>query len=307
LDHESEITTMERRTRRRVPRTEPGELRLSFDDHAGLRQVFAAAIADLSDGGVGVLVPAPLEAGQAVAVRPGPGFADLLGDLPPSAKVCWCTTGPRGGYRAGLVFDVPRPRDSAQPAAGPPVADYYELLQVNPKAEPETIHRVFRLLAQRYHPDNGETGNDEMFKLVLSAYRVLSDPEQRAAYDILRAAEQHSRRRVLDRLNGQMGPAPERHKRKVTLLALYYRRVQQPDSPALSVFELEDILGAPREHLEFTFWYLKESGLVSRSDNNRFQITLKGVDAAEEMVAESGARQEDPGRELPAPAHAARR
>ena len=31
-------------------------------------------------------------------------------------------------------------------------SDYYELLQISQNAEPETIHRVYRLLAQRYHP-----------------------------------------------------------------------------------------------------------------------------------------------------------
>src|SRR5687768_6687417 len=42
--------------------------------------------------------------------------------------------------------------------------DCYELLQVNPNAELDTIHRVYRLLAQRFHPDNKETGNDARFR-----------------------------------------------------------------------------------------------------------------------------------------------
>jgi DnaJ-domain-containing protein 1 len=31
--------------------------------------------------------------------------------------------------------------------------DYYKVLQISPNAEPETVHRVYRLLAQRLHPD----------------------------------------------------------------------------------------------------------------------------------------------------------
>jgi hypothetical protein len=31
--------------------------------------------------------------------------------------------------------------------------DYYEVLQISPNAEQETLHRVYRLLAQRLHPD----------------------------------------------------------------------------------------------------------------------------------------------------------
>ena len=32
--------------------------------------------------------------------------------------------------------------------------DYYEVLQISPNADPDTVHRVYRLLAQRFHPDN---------------------------------------------------------------------------------------------------------------------------------------------------------
>ncbi|MGK2960923.1 MAG: DnaJ domain-containing protein, partial [Gemmatimonadaceae bacterium] len=43
------------------------------------------------------------------------------------------------------------------------LADYYEILQVSPRADTETIARVFRHLANRYHPDNKDSGNSEMF------------------------------------------------------------------------------------------------------------------------------------------------
>jgi curved DNA-binding protein len=36
--------------------------------------------------------------------------------------------------------------------------DYYEVLQVSTSADPDTITRVYRLLAQRFHPDNQKTG-----------------------------------------------------------------------------------------------------------------------------------------------------
>jgi hypothetical protein len=56
----------------------------------------------------------------------------------------------------------------------------------------------------------------------------------------------------------------------------------------MSVPELEDLLSIPKEHLEFTIWYLKESGLVLRTDSNRLLITVKGVDAAEELGDPAG-------------------
>jgi curved DNA-binding protein CbpA len=47
--------------------------------------------------------------------------------------------------------------------------DYYDVLQVSSNAEPETIHRVYRLLAQRFHPDNHETGDDARFRAIQEA------------------------------------------------------------------------------------------------------------------------------------------
>jgi DnaJ-class molecular chaperone len=62
--------------------------------------------------------------------------------------------------------------------------DYYEVLQISANAEPETVHRVYRLLAQRFHPDNIETGDEGKFHALSEAYQVISDPERRARYDV---------------------------------------------------------------------------------------------------------------------------
>jgi len=52
----------------------------------------------------------------------------------------------------------------------------------------------------------------------------------------------------------------------------------------MNLKDFEDLLGVPKEHLEFTLWYLKEGQFVTRTDNGRFYITLKGVDLAESMA-----------------------
>src|SRR6185503_19996863 len=75
--------------------------------------------------------------------------------------------------------------------------DYYDVLQVSTNAEPETINCVFRLLAQRFHPDNQQTGNDERFRTNLEAYSVLSDPEQRARYDLSHDEQKKDRWRLV--------------------------------------------------------------------------------------------------------------
>ena len=43
--------------------------------------------------------------------------------------------------------------------------DFYEDLQVSSNADQETIERVYRLLAKRYHPDNLDCGNSEKFRI----------------------------------------------------------------------------------------------------------------------------------------------
>lgn len=64
--------------------------------------------------------------------------------------------------------------------------DLYAELGVTPQAEPEVIRAAFRALAQRYHPDR-QMGASALWaaKMVRinQAYAVLSQPDQRRAYD----------------------------------------------------------------------------------------------------------------------------
>jgi len=159
--------------------------------------------------------------------------------------------------------------------------DYYEALQISPNADADTVHRIYRILAQRFHPDNQATGSPEIFKAITEAYHTLADPERRAGYDALHRDERRLTWRIFDQSTAPMGVDGERRKREGALTLLYRKRIAAPEQPFLMLKEMEDLLGVPREHLEFTVWYLRESQLIQRSDNGRFTITLKGVDAAE--------------------------
>jgi curved DNA-binding protein len=169
-----------------------------------------------------------------------------------------------------------------------PFVDFYESLQISPNADPDTVHRVYRLMAQRFHPDHKDTGNAEMFRLISEAYHILSDPERRAAYDVQHREARRLTWRIFDQTNSAQGVASERRKREGVLSLLYRKRVNEPDQPAMTLREVEDLLGIPKEHLEFTLWYLKEGQFVQRADNARYAITLKGVDLAEDLAAEQG-------------------
>jgi curved DNA-binding protein len=161
--------------------------------------------------------------------------------------------------------------------------DYYETMQISPNADLDTIHRVYRILAQRYHPDNRDTGNGELFQSLLDAYQVLSDPERRAAFDIEHRATRRLTWRIFDQTTSTQGVESERRKRAGILALLYRKRIGQPDQASMSLKDFEDLLGVPKEHLEFTLWYLKEGQYVTRMDNGRHSITLKGVDLAESL------------------------
>lgn len=61
---------------------------------------------------------------------------------------------------------------------------YYALLQVDPAAEPEVIESAYRRLARKYHPDvNPAPEAHRRMRAINEAYRVLSQPALRAAYD----------------------------------------------------------------------------------------------------------------------------
>lgn len=74
--------------------------------------------------------------------------------------------------------------------------NYYQILQVQPEAQPEVIKASRRALmhTMRGHPDLG--GDPDEAALVNEAYAVLSDPDRRRAYDgMLELAALHSKAR----------------------------------------------------------------------------------------------------------------
>lgn len=61
--------------------------------------------------------------------------------------------------------------------------DYYEILQVSPKAHAEVIKSAYRTMMNKMniHPDKG--GDTERAKLINEAYAILTDSSRREAYD----------------------------------------------------------------------------------------------------------------------------
>jgi curved DNA-binding protein len=148
-------------------------------------------------------------------------------------------------------------------------ADYYEVLQVSTSSEPETINRVYRMLAQRYHPDNQQTGDERRFREILEAYTVLSDPERRARYDVVHQQRQQDRWRLVSAgAQSENDFEMEQVIRLTVIEALYTKRRLEPSEPGISLLELEKMIGRPREHLEFTVWFLQQKKYVTRDDQS---------------------------------------
>lgn len=70
--------------------------------------------------------------------------------------------------------------------------DYYRVLQVDPAADPEVIEAAYKRLALKLHPDRNKAPDaTERFRALQQAYEILRDPEKRAGYDRVRAAESY--------------------------------------------------------------------------------------------------------------------
>ena len=226
---------------------------------------------DISDSGLGLHCPFEVGVGSTVYVQADEGGPEGY------ATVRHCTRR-NSSFIMGLELheDTKNPRVKADDSI-----NYYEFLQISPNAETETIHRVYRFLAARYHPDNPDTGDPEKFVRLNQAFEVLSDRQLRAAYD---ASLHGSQDRPLpgfesvDYMDGVEGEV----NRRLAVLSLLYRRCRaNVESRTVTLPDLEKLMGFPREYLDFTTWYLKAKKLITREDNSDFSLTALGVDYVE--------------------------
>jgi curved DNA-binding protein CbpA len=158
--------------------------------------------------------------------------------------------------------------------------DYYELLEISPNANSETIERVFRYFAMRYHPDNQDTGDESRFSEILEAHNVLKDPVKRAQYDIQYKDHLNLRTELVGEASNSTTIARDVVIQEKLLSLLYVKRRQDVNNPGIGDTEIERLSGCPREHLEFHLWYLKAKGWIGRIENGTFAITVEGIDRA---------------------------
>jgi curved DNA-binding protein CbpA len=158
--------------------------------------------------------------------------------------------------------------------------DYYEILEISPNANSGTIERMFRYLAQRYHPDNRETGDRFRFDVVMEAHNTLRDPAKRAQYDIEYKNQSAAGSKLVAEASDSQAFGHGIEIQDKLLSILYLKCRQNVREPGIGDFELERLSGCPAEHLEFHLWYLKEKGWIKKTENGLFAITVDGVDRA---------------------------
>jgi curved DNA-binding protein CbpA len=159
--------------------------------------------------------------------------------------------------------------------------DYYEFLQISPHADADTVHRVYRYLAARLHPDNPDSGDQEMFRLLRTAFDTLSNPVRRAEYDAVCRREAMEVQPLSDSVDFMDSVEGELNRRVAVLAVLYFKRRANPRFPEVSLAEIERRMGFPRDYLDFTTWYLQKKGYITRADNSDFTLTAEGVDYIE--------------------------
>jgi curved DNA-binding protein CbpA len=159
--------------------------------------------------------------------------------------------------------------------------NYYDLMQINPRAEIESIERVYRILSARYHPSNQQTGDPERYRIITEAYETLRDPAKRKEYD--RQFEVNAAGPLPIFLGKEFaeGIDSEAKIRVGVLCLLYSKRRANPDFAALSLLDMENIMAFPRERLLFALWYLRAKRYVVQDDRSSFIISAEGVDYLE--------------------------
>jgi curved DNA-binding protein CbpA len=159
--------------------------------------------------------------------------------------------------------------------------DHYITLGIEPKADAQTIQSAYAKLAEKYHPNNPDTGDAHRFEAVNLAYEVLSDPALRTEFDKIKGVDHESGAPKFTGADFFRALEQGAVLRSAVLCILYDRRRIKSFKPSLSRRNLELMLHVKPDELNFALWYLKKRGFVLNDDKSSMEITVEGMDYLE--------------------------
>lgn len=188
-----------------------------------------------------------------------------------------------------MSWQPPPPPGNPQQAkapAQPKQLTFYELLQVDPSANPTIIRYAYRFLAAMYHPDNADSGDAEQFRMITEAWKTLSDATKRQAYDMQMGVQK------ADPQQARAGGGSDKSKFNIPKVSLSWSEVEirlailqillearrkKPETGGASARMLMDCLNCGLDEVQWPLWYLREKGYITRGEAS-FTITVEGVD-----------------------------
>jgi hypothetical protein len=175
----------------------------------------------------------------------------------------------------------------------------YQLLQVDKDAHVTIIRYAYRFLAAMYHPDNGETGDAERFRVITEAWKTLSDEGKRAAYDMSLGLQEQTKGKA----SGAPKPKINEYGRdsmpnlpktgitfneielRMAILQVLLAARKKRTNGGASGKMLMDILNLDNiTEIEFALWYLREKKWIETGERV-FMITVHGLDYLTEQLA----------------------
>ena len=121
----------------------------------------------------------------------------------------------------------------------------------------------------------------DKFELLTRAYKTVSNPEKRAAYDANYEEVKNNQWKAIAKASSSEGFGTDAQIRRIILSILYISRRENPSKSGVGNWQLEKLMEYPEKTLEFHIWYLKEKRWIERSETGGFEITANGVDEIE--------------------------
>jgi len=159
--------------------------------------------------------------------------------------------------------------------------DHYVLLSVETNSDSDTIQAAYSKLAQKFHPNNPETGDQTKFDAVNQAYEVLSDPGLRASFDKVKGVDHEAGNPKFTGPGFFQALEDSASLRFAILCLLYDRRRIKSFRPSLSLRHLEGMITVTGDELAFALWYIKQRGFAVNDDKSSMAITVEGMDYLE--------------------------